>query len=586
MWASLKHLLPNKKTQTVINSVKLSDGHYVTTPKDIANAFNDHFVNVGKYVQEEISHENKSPLDYVTELDDVFKFNEVSIQKVTDLLKGLPRGKGCGPDDISAEFIHEILPFIVTPIHYIVNLSLKTGDVPNQWTVSKVTPLFKKGNREEMGNYRPISLMSVLAKVMEKIVFEQTYEYVTSKNILTENQSGFRPHHSTYTAVLNTTEDALKNIDEGLLTGMVMLDLKKAFDSIVHKILLDKMHLIGIRGTAHKWFKSYLSSRSQYVYMNGVRSEYAAVECGIPQGSVLGPLLFSIYINDLGNVIKKSKLSLYADDTCMYYSSKNVSEIKTVMEDDLREVSRWLASNKLKLNLAKCEFLLVGSRNRIKKVSKTTSISLNGECIKRVNNTKYLGIVIDEYLDWGAHIKHMKSKIAKCVYLLKRIRPYISQNDALLLYKTLIQCHLDYCDGVWSNTGKGYIEQLSILQKRALKIVLMVNRRFPTEELYCQLKIDSVTERLNTRTILFIHKVLYGVVPLYIKRRFTFQTPHYRTRNSDHNLIIPHAKTNYGKRRLEYRGAFAWNNLTTDLKGTNSNYHFRKQLRSILITHK
>ena len=143
------------------------------------------------------------------------------------------------------------------------------------------------------------------------------------------------------------------------------------------------MHLIGIRGTAHKWFKSYLSSRSQYVYMNGVRSEYAAVECGIPQGSVLGPLLFSIYINDLGNVIKKSKLSLYADDTCMYYSSKNVSEIKTVMEDDLREVSRWLASNKLKLNLAKCEFLLVGSRNRIKKVSKTTSISLNGECIKK-----------------------------------------------------------------------------------------------------------------------------------------------------------------------------------------------------------
>ena len=136
--------------------------------------------------------------------------------------------------------------------------------------------------------------------------------------------------------------------------------------------------------------------------------------------------------------------------------------------------------------------------------------------------------------------------------------------------------------GLESYGYKGYIEQLSILQKRALKIVLMVNRRFPTEELYCQLRINSVTERLNMRTILFMHKIVYGVVSLYIKRRFTFQTPHYRTRNSDHNLNIPRAKTNYGKRRLEYRGAFAWNNLTADLKGTNSNYHFRKQLRSYL----
>ena len=578
MWASLKHVLPSKQTKTAINSVKLSDGHYVTNPKEIANAFNNYFVNVGKEVQNEIGHEEKSALDYLTEIDDRFEFNEVSIQKVTDLLTKLPKGKGCGPDDISAEFIHEILPNIVAPIHHIVNLSLKTGDVPHQWTISKVTPIHKKGNREEMGNYRPISLMSVLAKVIEKIVFEQTYEYVKSKNILFENQSGFRPQHSTYTAVLNLTEDVLQNIDEGLVTGMIMLDLKKAFDSIVHKILLDKLYFIGIRGTALNWFKSYLSTRTQYVYMNGAQSGYASVNCGIPQGSVLGPLLFSIYINDIGNVIKKSKVSLYADDTCIYNSSKNVSDVKTILENDLKAVSKWLACNKLKLNITKCEFLLVGTRNRIQKIDKDLTVSVNGELLKRVNSTKYLGIVMDEFLDWGAHIRHMKSKIAKCVYLLKRIRTYISQNDALVLYKTLIQCHLDYCDGVWSNTGKGYIEQLSLLQKRALKIVLMVNRRYPTEQLFCQLRIDSVTERLNFRTILFMHKILYGGVPEYISRRFSYRTFHYRTRKSDYSLCIPRVKTNYGKRRLEYRGAIAWNNLTNDLKGTMSTFSFRKQL--------
>ena len=247
--------------------------------------------------------------------------------------------------------------------------------------------------------------------------------------------------------------------------------------------------------------------------MNGIQSEQAIVECGIPQGSVLGPLLFSLYINDLGNVVNKSKLSLYADDTCIYYSSKNATEIKSALENDLQAISEWLACNKLKLNLSKCEFLLVGTRKRLKKADKNLTISLDGDVIKRVNSTKYLGIVIDEYLEWGAHVKHMKSKIAKCIYLLKRIRPYLSQNEALILYKTLIQCHLDYCDGVWGNTGKGYIEQLSLLQKRALKIVLMVNRRYPTEQLFNQLKIDRITERMNERMILFMHKNLIRCCP-------------------------------------------------------------------------
>lgn len=582
MWASLKHLLPNKITHSLINAVKLGDGHYVTNPKEIVNAFNAHFVNVGKNVQNEIPYVEKSALDFLTQsnLENLCQFNEVSIQKVSDLLKNLPKGKGCGPDDISAELIHELLPCIVEPLHHIINLSLKNGDVPEQWKISKVTPIFKKGSREVMDNYRPISLMSVLAKIIEKIVFEQTYKYVTDKNILSENQSGFRPHHSTYSAVLNTSEDVLENVDEGLLTGMVMLDLKKAFDSIVHQILLDKLYFIGIRGTAHKWFKSYLSSRYQYVYMNGVRSDQATVECGIPQGSVLGPLLFSLYINDLGNVVKKSKLALYADDTCIYYSAKNATEIKSALENDLQAISEWLACNKLKLNLAKCEFLLVGTRNRHKKVDKKLTVSLDGAVIKRVNSTKYLGIVIDEYLEWGAHVRHMKSKIAKCLYLLRRIRPYISQNEALILYKTLIQCHLDYCDGVWGNTGKGYIDQLSMLQKRALKIVLMVNRRYPTEQLFHQLKINTVTERLNERMILFMHKILYGTVPEYLTRRFIFQNSHYVTRKSENSICVPRVKTNYGKRRLGYRGAVAWNNLTTDLRSTRLTSTFKKKLKN------
>ena len=284
----------------------------------------------------------------------------------------------------------------------------------------------------------------------------------------------------------------------------------------------------------------------------------------------------------MANVIETSNLSLYADDTCIYFSSKNVGQIKLVLEKDLELISHWLSCNKLKLNISKCEFLLVGSRHRIKKVDHELTVSLDGKYFRRVTNAKYLGVVIDQYLDWNDHVKYIKSKVVKCLYFLKRIRQYISKNDALTFYKTIIQCHFDYCDVVWNNTGISNLEQLFLLQKRALKVILSVSRRYPTDELFCQLKVDRIAQRFQMRTILFMQKILYGTVPPYISRRFHQQVTHYVTRKSDYSLNIPRVKTNYGKRRLEYRGVIAWNNLTNEAKGTRSISSFKRLVRAYI----
>ena len=207
-------------------------------------------------------------------------------------------------------------------------MSLQTGDVPEQWKIARVVPIFKKGDTDLISNYRPISVIPVLAKIVEKFVTKQTQKYLNDNGIYYDNQSGFRPLFSTNTALLNLSEDILESMNNGDVTGAVMLDVQKAFDSIDHFILLAKMGYVGMSPNVIKWFRSYLSSRKQYVVLNGVKSDIMEVSCGIPQGSALGPLLFAIYVNDLHTAVRQSRVQLYADDTCLYYSAKMLAQLK------------------------------------------------------------------------------------------------------------------------------------------------------------------------------------------------------------------------------------------------------------------
>ena len=266
------------------------------------------------------------------------------------------------------------------------------------------TACHKKGSRSVLDNYRPISILPVISKIFENILYEQLYEYFTTTNLLSEQQFGFRRFHSTSTALLDCTDEWYVNMDRGLYNLAVFLDLKKAFDTVNHDILLAKLELYGIKNTPLMLFKSYLSDRSQKCQVNGELSTLKYLKYGVPQGSILGPLLFLIYINDLPNCLQHSTARMFADDTNITVSGKSIKEAEVAINADLNNIREWLLSNRLSLNLVKTEYLLIGSRHNINTLEEQPRVFIGDEPIKGVQVTKTLGVKIDQFLTWDSHI--------------------------------------------------------------------------------------------------------------------------------------------------------------------------------------
>ena len=286
---------------------------------------NKYFSEIGPSLAENLPETNKSFENYVIPASSRFQFTAVNCDTVYKLLDGLSINKAAGLDNISCRLAKEAAPVISDSLCTIFNTSLNTGIFPSDWKTSKVTPLHKGNAFNDPCNYRPISVISVISKVFEKIVYNQINDYLTTNNLLNQYQSGFRQHHSTLTTLLNATNDWYTNIDNELLNLVVFLDLKKAFDTVDHSILLQKLELYGFSGVAQLWFKSYLTDRYQKCSVNDNLSKSRKLYCGVPQGSTLGPLLFLLYINDLPNCLKYSTAKMYADDTNITITAQSTS---------------------------------------------------------------------------------------------------------------------------------------------------------------------------------------------------------------------------------------------------------------------
>ena len=335
------------------------------------------------------------PLSFLTVThDNIFNFNFITIDEVISALNLLPSKKSSGLDGISAKLLKDAAHNIAGPLVDIFNLSLRTGIFPDDWKLAKVTPVFKDGNRNICGNYRPISVISVVAKVFEKLVYQQLKSFMTKNNILVDLQSGFRAKHSTETTLLSSTNEWLCNMDKGLFTGVLFLDLKKAFDTVDHSILLAKLEKYGIQGCSLEWLKSYLKDRKQVCSINGKKSSAKDIKYGVPLGSNLGPILFLLYINDLPNSLKTSKPSMFADDTNLTCIGQNSNEIEIKLNEELENVHRWLTANKLTLNDEKTEFMLIGSRSRLTSIDNRPILKLGyihvQYCRKHTDGEEYL----------------------------------------------------------------------------------------------------------------------------------------------------------------------------------------------------
>ena len=358
IWRTINSVTYREAITNTVTELK-TKAKTATDPQEISELFNTHFSDIGPSLASNLPDCQNTFIEYVRPTNQAsFKLKNVSNEAVLKLLMNLDVNKATGLDHIPGKLLKEAGPIIANSLSLIFNRSIDTAIFPDEWKLAKVTPIHKKNEKNDPCNYRPISVIPTIAKVFERLIFNQVYEYFCTNDLLSKCQSGFRPLHSTVTALLEAVNEWTQNIDRGLINSVLFLDLAKAFDTVDHGILVENLALYGIRGTTLNWFKSYLNNRTQKCDLNGHLSSTRSLSCGVPQGTILGPLLFLIYINDLPNCLGTSSPRMYADDTNITYPGNSIHEIELNLNKELANVRDWLLANKLSLNAAKTEYML------------------------------------------------------------------------------------------------------------------------------------------------------------------------------------------------------------------------------------
>ena len=504
---------------------------------------------------------------------DNFLFGQVSLSTVSKIISGLDNGKATGLDGICVKSLKAGSPILAYYLTHIYNLSLRTGVVPKCWKKKRITPLFKKGDVDDVNNYRPISILPVTMKIFEKIVHYQISEFLETNNIISDFQSGFRNGHSTDTAVSCVSDYILEEVAKKNYVGAVLVDLKKAFDTVDHLILLKKLYCYGIRDVPFDWFKSYLSCREQCSVVDDVKSSFMDEgKYGVPQGSVLGPLLFLIYINDIFDCISsKTFCHLYADDTVIIQSAKSPEDLKSGLEMQLEYLSAWFYCNKLSVNTGKTEVIFFGRKQKVNECKDLPPLSFQNCEIKPKSDVKYLGVVFDEGLTWEKQAAYVRQKAYLGLNKIRRVSSNIDNDTKRLLLNALVFPHLGYCVNTWSNT-------LSHVRKRFDSLSRQIDRITPMNKPF--------NSMVNYSTALMAFKAVNKICPSYLSKRFVLcrppeDGPGMLTRaGAENKLRVQRNRNKFDSKTFLHNATNIWNNLPNDLRQPKSLLTFKSKARS------
>ena len=383
-------------------------------------------------------------MDYLhSPIKDSFFLFPTTRREIEVEISNLRTGKAVGPFSIPIDILKIIKCVVSKPLEILINASFSTGIVPHDLKLANVVPVYKKGPQTSLSNYRPISLLSIFNKLLERLMYNRMIKFLEKNDIFYTKQFGFRSKHSTDHAILCIIDRIQKAIDNRSFSCGIFLDFSKAFDTVNHEILIHKLEYYGFRGLVKQWFISYLSERRQIVTVNSVKSAECSVSCGIPQGSVLGPLLFLLYINDFSESSNVFDFHLFADDANLFYEAKNLSALETTVNCELANVYTWLCANRLSLNIDKSNYVLFHPPQRnIQRFS--FSLSINNQQLKREYCIKYLGLMIDSNLSWKKQVECVVKKVRRGISILSKIRHYITRDILKSLYYTLIYPFLIY----------------------------------------------------------------------------------------------------------------------------------------------
>ena len=575
-----------RKVKTNIKCIIDKDGIEHTDPVSKANCLNDHFGSVGKNMAENYQNTPsslKDPLSFMQKkIHNSFVLSGTNSFEISTLIRKLNNKKSSGYDSISNKVLKETKDTILP---YLVVLFNKSGTFPDPYKIAQVIPLFKGGDKTNPNSYRPISLLPAIGKLFEKLLAKRLINFLVKYDLFSKHQFGFRAKFSTEYAATDLYEKLLHNLDQGLNSCTIFLDLAKAFDSVNHEILIRKLNHYGVRGKALDLFRSYLSGRSQFLKLDNVKSFLINIEFGVPQGSILGPLLFLIFINDLPQATKLY-IKLFADDTVLCAQNEDLLALEDEVNNELDKVFSWMASNQLTLNIKKSQFMLVTNKRNVG----TLKIKINDIPLVQCDSYKYLGIHFDSKLNWKTHIQHVCNKVSKACGALAKLRHCVPDQILIDFFNALIHSYLRYGILIWGSACTTTLKPLETLVNKAVRIMSFAPLgNINLSQIYNDFNLLRLTNIHSLELGKFAYKEKMGLLPTQIGNYFAISsnyTDHaYETRvsssNVSQNKIIHRLQSSVNS--VQFKSDILWTSLPNNFKSLETVNIFKRNYKKYLI---